>query len=327
MAQNIARLLQLDDCLRRIDGRWTAQALAIELEVSERTVRYDLDLLRERLHAPIANSRSRGYHYSDLSWRLSTIPLTQGELFALILGQRMLAAYAGTTYATVLQEAINNIAAHLPTEVWLDTQSLINAHISFWGGAETLLNPDTWSTLETACRQQRRVKMRYYTASRDAESEREVDPYLLHLYRGTNPYIIGYCHNRQAIRWFRVDRIREISLSETHFERLSDFNPQTYLEQIFQAEAGSEVFEVQVWFDSQTAPYLRDRRWHSSQEVFEHPDRSLTLQFSVRGLNDVKRWVLGYGQGARALAPPELVAMIRNEIEGMQAQYRAEIHS
>ncbi len=81
MAQNIARLLQLDDCLRRIDVRRTALALAIELEVSERKVRYDLDLLRERLHAPIANSRALGYHYTDLSWRLSTIPLTQGELF------------------------------------------------------------------------------------------------------------------------------------------------------------------------------------------------------------------------------------------------------
>jgi predicted DNA-binding transcriptional regulator YafY len=42
----------------------------------------------------------------------------------------------------------------------------------------------------------------------------------------------------------------------------------------------------------------------------------------VRGMNDVKRWVLGYGSGARVLEPSELVALVRDEAEGMQAQYQ-----
>ena len=38
----------------------------------------------------------------------------------------------------------------------------------------------------------------------------------------------------------------------------------------------------------------------------------------------MKRWVLFYGKGARVIGPPQLVAMVREEIEGMQAQYQQE---
>jgi hypothetical protein len=41
----------------------------------------------------------------------------------------------------------------------------------------------------------------------------------------------------------------------------------------------------------------------------------------VRGLNDVKRWVLGYGRGARVEGPAELVEMVRKEIGGMNYNY------
>jgi predicted DNA-binding transcriptional regulator YafY len=79
-----------------------------------------------------------------------------------------------------------------------------------------------------------------------------------------------------------------------------------------------------IWFDGATAPYIRERRWHPTQQIEEHSDGSLTLRFVVRGLNEVKRWVLYYGQGARALGPPELVAMVEEEVKGMSEQYSQE---
>jgi predicted DNA-binding transcriptional regulator YafY len=55
--------------------------------------------------------------------------------------------------------------------------------------------------------------------------------------------------------------------------------------------------------------------------IHENPDGSLVLQMTVRGMNDVKRWVLGYGQEAVVKSPPELVAMVKQEVEGMKQQY------
>ncbi|WP_460194447.1 helix-turn-helix transcriptional regulator [Thermosynechococcus sp. FA-CM-4201] len=322
MSRHLERLLKLDECLRtRTNQRWTATALGEKLEVSERTVRNDIAFLRDRYHAPIEFSKTRGYHYTDSSWRLPSIPLTGGELFALTLGARMLETYSGSAYASQLRSAIQRLAERLPQNYWVDLQQVANERIIFWRGAETQLDPLIWQNLEIACKNSQSVKIRYYTASRNAESERIVDPYLLHIYRATNPYLIGYCHTRKEIRWFRVDRIKVLQILEQTFERDPSFEAKTYLEQIFQYEAGGIPEKVKIWFDAQTAPYIRERRWHSTQQIEEHSDQSLTLVMEVAGLNDLKRWILGYGKGAKVLEPPKLVAMITEELLSMQQYY------
>ncbi len=320
MSRQLERLLAIDELIRK-PARQTALSLAEALEMSERTIRNDLDFLRDRYGAPLAYNRKQGYHYTDPDWRLPSIPLTQGELFALTLGARMLEACSGSAYALELRSAIARLAERLPEETWVDLQQVADERIIFRSGAEINLDPDIWHQLEDACRESKQVWIRYYTASRDAVSERVIDPYLLHIYRGTNPYVIGWCHQRQEVRWFRVDRIRELRRLETTFERRPDFNAKDHLEMIFQHEAGGIPVPVAIWFDARTAPFIRERRWHPTQKIQEHPDGAVTLQMMVRGLNDVKRWVLGYGRGAIVREPPELVAMVKEEVERMNYNY------
>ncbi|MHC5597137.1 MAG: WYL domain-containing protein, partial [Nostoc sp.] len=71
-------------------------------------------------------------------------------------------------------------------------------------------------------------------------------------------------------------------------------------------------------------PYIRERRWHYTQEIEEHSDGSLILKMCVRGINDLKRWVMWYGKGAVVKSPPELVELVREEIEGMRNNYALE---
>ncbi len=320
MSRHLERLLELDALLRSHD-RHTADSLAHKLEVSERTIRSDLAFLRDRYHAPLESNKTQGYYYTDPEWRLPSITLTQGELFALTLGARMLEAYAGSAYATDLRSAISRLAERLPEQSWVDLQQVADERILFRSGATIDLDPDIWHGLETACRNHKTVQMTYYTASRDAVSERKLDPYVLHIYRGTNPYTIGYCHERQDIRWFRVDRIKALTVLEASFVPDPTFDAKDHLEMIFQHEAGGVPQPVAIWFDAKTAPYVRERRWHPSQEIQEHSDGSMTLHMVVRGMNDLKRWVLGYGRGAVVKAPLELVEMVREEVNGMGRQY------
>jgi predicted DNA-binding transcriptional regulator YafY len=237
MSRHLERLLELDTLLRS-DTRQTAKSLAEALEVSQRTVHSDLDFLRDRYSAPIEYSKQQGYHYTNADWRLPTIPLTQGELFALTLGARMLESYAGSAYALELRSAIARLAERLPEQTWVDLQQVAEERILFRSGAEIDLDPETWHKLEDACRNQKTVQMTYYTASRDAVSERKLDPYVLHIYRGTNPYVIGYCHRRQAIRWFRVDRIKQLEVLTESFVPDPSFDARDHLEMIFQHERG-----------------------------------------------------------------------------------------
>jgi predicted DNA-binding transcriptional regulator YafY len=318
--RHLERLLQIDSLLRSTH-RPTTLTLAKELEVSERTIRSDLAFLRDRFNAPLEFSRNKGHHYTDPQWRLPSVPLTTGELFALTVGARMLEAYAGSPYALQLRSAIARLSERLPETTWVNVQQLAEECIIFGAGAEIDLDPEIWHKLEDACSQRSRVMMTYYTASRDALSERKLDPYLLHVYRGTNLYLIGYCHSRREFRWFRVDRIKKLEILPEHFTPDPQFNAKEYIGSVFQHEVGDKQLDVEIWFDVKTAPYIRERRWHYTQEIQEHSDGSLTLTMCVRGINDLKRWVMWYGKGAVVKSPPELVELVREEIEGMRNHY------
>ncbi len=319
MSRHLERLLQLDARLRS-GQRQTADLLAQFLEVSERTVRNDINFLRDRYHAPIEFHRTKGYYYTDSNWRLPSISLSQGELFALTLGARMLQAYSGLAYRSQLQGAITRLAERLPEQTWIDLQQLAEQNVLFRVGAELDLDPEIWQLLEQACQHKQRVWMQYYSPTSNEVSQREFDPYVLHFSRN-NPYVTGFCHLRQEVRWFRVDRIQKLELRSHSFEIDPMFDRESHFANAFQHEVGGIPTPMAIWFDARTAPYIRERRWHPTQQIEEQPDNSLILRFVVRGLNEVKRWVLFYGKGARVLEPPELVEMVREEIVGMQQQY------
>jgi predicted DNA-binding transcriptional regulator YafY len=320
MSRHLERLLQLDTLLR-MGQRQTADRLAQTLEVSERTVRSDLAFLRDRYHAPIHYSKTNGFHYTDSEWRLPSISLSYGELFALTLGARMLQAYAGSVYQSQLQTAISRLAERLPDQTWVDLQQLAEQNVIVRAGADLNLDPEIWQLLEHACQLKQRVWMRYYSPTSNEITDRELDPYVLHFSRN-NPYVTGFCHLRQEVRWFRVDRIQQLERRSQVFEIDPTFDQERHFADAFQHEVGGVPTPMVIWFDARTAPYIRERRWHPTQQIEEHPDGDLTLRVVVRGLNEVKRWVLFYGKGAKVLEPPELVEMVKEELRSMNVLYQ-----
>ncbi|MGL5834991.1 MAG: helix-turn-helix transcriptional regulator [Waterburya sp.] len=322
MSRHLERLLKIDSLLRS-GLRQTQESLAQATEVSDRTIRSDLAFLRDRYNAPLEYQIEKGWHYTHPDWRLPSISLSQGELFALTLGARMLEAYAGSTYVEELKSAIARLSERLPEKTLVNLQQIADERIVFRSGAEILnLNPQIWEDLVSAIRKSQKVWMSYYAATSNSRSQRIVEPYFLDIYRGTNPYLIAFCNWRQSFRDFRIDRIEELKVLDVKFKRDPSFNAKEYLKQRFQYESGERIFEIEIWFDVATAPFIRERRWHSSQDLVEHSDGSLTLKLQVSGLNDLKRWVLGYGKGAIVKEPPKLVELVREEIEVMNSNYQ-----
>ena len=119
----LERLLAIDSLIRS-GIKQTQKSLSEATEVSDRTIRSDLCFLRDRLNAPLENNRTKGYYYTDPNWRLLSISLSQGELFALTLGARMLSAYAGSTYIDELEKAVTRLSERLPDKTLVDLQQL-----------------------------------------------------------------------------------------------------------------------------------------------------------------------------------------------------------
>src|SRR5689334_2543797 len=116
----LERIAALDRAIRA--GRYpNASTLARELEVCPRTVQRDIDFLRDRLGAPLAfDARPNGYVYRDPTYRLPHLTLTEGELVALFLAERVLQQYRGAPYGPDLARAFRKVTAGLGEHVTVD---------------------------------------------------------------------------------------------------------------------------------------------------------------------------------------------------------------
>ena len=66
-----------------------------------------------------------------------------------------------------------------------------------------------------------------------------------------------------------------------------------------------------IRFQPSAATYIREKRWHPSQELRELKSGGLELRLRLSSLGEIERWILGWGGNALPLRPPELVASIK----------------
>lgn len=308
------RRLWIIDRQLRAKNYPTAVELAREAEVDVKTIRRDLELLRDTYLAPIAFNRARnGWEYTDETYRLPAVIITEGELVALFLASQALQMAPDSTYASDLQRAILKLKEFLPDEVSIHWQTLDQAQ-SFRQTITTLQDINTFRELADAVLHSQQLRIRYWTASRDTETQRVVDPYHLACVDG-GWYLIAYCHERKTIRMFAPGRIRELTRTGETFTRPADFQIADFFDGTFKvvSESSRPVQKVRLRFASSAAKYVREKIWHPSQHLKSNPDGSVVLEMSLRSLIEVRRWVLSWGSECEVLEPAELKADIRRE--------------
>ncbi|MHB9134615.1 MAG: WYL domain-containing protein, partial [Armatimonadota bacterium] len=147
------------------------------------------------------------------------------------------------------------------------------------------------------------------------EEVRTVDPYHLYYHHGLW-YLHGWCHLRNHTRDFALTRMRQVELRTTTFPPPDLDAIKAKLAQRFSVMTGDPV-EVVVRFDTEEARRVRERVWHPSQQIENHPDGSCTLRMTVEGITTVVRWLLSFGRHAKPIAPPELVRQMQDEVQAM----------
>ncbi len=316
------RLIEIDRLLR--SGKTlTAQDLAEQFGVSKRQIFLDRKHLIEQLGAPLLHDRARGgWIYRDLTWVLPTAVLTEGELLAFFLSIEIARSGGNDGLDMALQSAVKKIRRSLGEAVSVDLNALRSA-TSFGLSPAARINSHTALLLTKAQAARQKVRIRYYTASRDALGERIIHPYHLYVPRG-EWILLAFDENRGEVRCFNVARIQKIEPLRAHFERRPDFDLDQMRRSMLWAEAGQTMFDVVVRFDAYQARYIRERPWHPDQTLEDQPEGGLILRFPSGGLPEVARWVLGYGKHAQVLAPPELRAIVIAHLEAMREIYREE---
>src|SRR5207248_3139430 len=86
-------------------------------------------------------------------------------------------------------------------------------------------------------------------------------------------------------------------------------------------EHGEELVEVTLLFDAYQARYIRERTWHSSQQIEEQSDGSLIMRFITGAIGEVQRWIMSYGSHVCVLAPERLEQAITSEFRASLVVY------
>src|SRR3989441_11754943 len=117
-----------------------ATTLARELEVSTKSIHRDIEFMRDRLDLPVEYDGARfGYRYTEEVNAFPTVQITEGELFALVVAEKALQQYRGTSFEKPLLSAIRKMEQSLPDTISLHLAD-IERTISFRTRAEPILD-------------------------------------------------------------------------------------------------------------------------------------------------------------------------------------------
>lgn len=302
----------------------TAVSLAREYEVSERTIRRDIDWLRDFHNAPIVFDRVRhGYILTDTTYRLPALTLTEGELIALTVGEHVLASYRNSPWHEPVRAAFERIEALLPESVSISAQLLSRA-VSVITPPASRIDADVWQRVMEALRLRVAVEITYGAGSREHAQPRRVNPYRLVAHDG-GWYLIGWSHHHEEVRVFSLARIHRVTVSADRFDVPSEFAVEDYIDpELGVYNHGSAAREeVVVRFSRTVAHLVTERTWHSSQTVHSETDGSVTLTLHTNQLEQILYRVMSYGPAAEIIAPQTLRTRAAEWVSQMATVYSA----
>jgi len=287
-----------------------ASTLAREIEVATKTIHRDIEFMRDRLGLPIEFDVARnGYFYTEEISAFPTMQITEGELFALVVAEKALQQYRGTSFEKPLLSAIRKMEQVLPDTISLNLAD-IEQTISFRTRAEPVLNLEIFDMLAKAAAQRQQLEFIYRKPGQPKGESRVVDPYHLANING-EWFLFAYDHARKDIRTFVPARIQSVRPTGKTFERSQKFSLEERLRDSFGVHSGEGKYDVVIRFNSRVADYIREKKWHESQQLRALKGGRVELRMKLSGLVEVERWILSWGGDARVVRPKELVEAVR----------------
>ncbi len=302
----LERMLRIHQALQA-DTFPNASTFARELEVSTKSIQRDLDFMRDRLQLPIEyHPQKFGYHYTAEVTAFPTMHITEGELVALVIAEKAVQQYRGTQFEKPLLSAIRKIEQSLPDTISLNLAD-IEQTISFRTRAEPILNLAVFDTLAKATAQRQQLELTYRKAGSPQGEVRVVDPYHLANING-EWFLFAYDHARKDIRTFVPARVLALKPTGKTFQRSQKFSLEKRLRGSFGVHSSEGEFEVVLRFNAHAADYVREKKWHESQQLRELKGGGVELTLKLSSLGEIQRWALSWGGDVQVLKPKELAA-------------------
>ncbi|MGL5435544.1 MAG: helix-turn-helix transcriptional regulator [Lachnospiraceae bacterium] len=282
-------------------GQMTANELAGRFEVSIRTIYRDIDAL-SAAGIPVYMQQGQGGGIRLLEqFRLERTLLGEDDQEQILTALQGLHA-VGVGDKEILEQLSGVFQKEATHWLEVDFQS--------WGASET--EQEYFEACKQAIIKRQVLEFCYYNSNGD-QGDRVVEPMRL-CFRGGNWYLYGYCHVRQGFRLFRLNRMKEMTVTDTSFvprvlpqeEKLSNVKdaPMIPLELKFSAKAAYRVMDV-----------------FNSQGIEALPDGSYLVKTKFPPGEWLVGFLLSFGSGVEVREPQELKQYLKEEAEKIYKLY------
>jgi predicted DNA-binding transcriptional regulator YafY len=317
------RLYRIESLLR--SGRAVPlRAMLSELEISRATLHRDLDLLRERLNAPIVyDPVRRGYRLDGGKsgtprHELPGLWFSSREAHALLAFHHFLENLEPGLLSPHIAPLRERIQALLESK----DQALkeITRRIRILPQATRHAEPACFQLVAHALLTRKRLHLRYHGRARDDITERTLSPQRLVHYRD-NWYLDAWDHGKRALRTFAVERIREPRLLDAHAKDIPEERLNRYFADSYGIFSGRPKRKALLRFSPERARWVADEHWHPNQRGrFENGCYLLEIPYSDD--RELILDILKYGSDVEVLRPNSLRKKVLEQLLRAASQYR-----
>ncbi|MDQ1652871.1 MAG: proteasome accessory factor [Cryptosporangiaceae bacterium] len=232
--------------------------------------------------------------------------LTADEALALVVALRSLAEVPGVADGDAVGRALAKVEAAAGDAAGAAGQVAVQT--SYQDSAAV-------KTIRSALENRRALQITYYTAGRDATSERVIDPMRLVLVSGLT-YVEAWCRKAGAVRMFRADRIDEITELEERSAPPPEAVTQDVSTGVFQSSGAQPLVTLRI---ARAARWITE--YYPCEDVRDEPDGRWLVSLRASDLGWARRLVLSLGHDVEVMAPAELAADVRAEAAAALAAY------
>jgi proteasome accessory factor BC len=267
-------------------------------------------------------AEQENYSLRPENFHLPAIEFTDQELASLQFALSLLGGEFA--YAEPLRLALAQITWGRPSPLQaLDNRTLALGITGSAGGHEL---SQRLAKIETAIFRCKTITFDYYTMERDELGHRKVDPYHL-LFRGGRFYLLGRSHERNALRVFRLSRIRGkvayATKAEHDFRRPTDFDPREYATRA-DWQYGDPIDTAEVWISDRIAWQVE--RHFGRFGAITAAEGGVIFATSYSNERQLASWALGFGEHARVEGPPALVDEVADRVALLAERHEGDLH-
>ena len=249
MANTSSRTLRLLSLLQT-HRFWPGPDLAERLEVSERTLRRDVDRLRE-LGYPVSSTRGvEGGYQLGSGGSLPPLVVDEEEAIALVVALGGSAGASGGALAEASLSALSKVVQVLPPRLRRRAEALRAVTVDAPWGQAPEVTAEVLAVLAQATRDAERIRFSYKAVGGQApgqDARRHVEPHHL-VTVGRRWYLVGYDLDRQDWRFFRLDRLRDPLGTRSRFRprEVPGGDPAAYVRERLSRGEAAEVLVCRV---------------------------------------------------------------------------------